>query len=533
PAPAFGPSTNGLRPFRHLANLSNRKGALSAQAQILFIRKSLHCAVLGAMDPGYRGSFMQTSVHWEGFNIPQLPLYGPQWSRSCAPVGPQYKSFETSSDEPQAAHSTTLPWPPECSSSNWGSHQGAQSQGTPAVGWQGFGDDTKVRKRKKKNKKKQQMVQLGFKTPTEDKPSTSASSTQGRYPVSHKHREENQEETREKDTKQNGTPPKTDRGAKPPKKKKRKGNHKEPQEIVPEPKPPAKDAKSESSATEFHCFLCKYQTDNRWQIAQHFRSTMHKEVIKELHRTLPKYKVAFIEEYLHRDVKKVVSERRQQHLAVSKTYSLKGIGQEHFMQQVQAVRCSACDLLLPNVIETLLKHTASESHALNRRMMFGKTVDGSVIVAKKFFLDKDIIELLDNYMEGNNFIAKTTHKGALARKDIPKPDAHHSDGGECQLAVPVQLQNYKEEYQEIENYKEEEKNFEEEEKNFEEEEKNFEEEEKNYKEEKKNYKEENHKEEEKNHVEEEENQEENLMHLCTCSDDGDGQDDDEEAVLVL
>ncbi|OCT90278.1 A-kinase anchor protein 8-like isoform X2 [Xenopus laevis] len=434
------------------------------------------------MDPGYyafgswgavsnqQGSVTQTSVRWEGYNIPQLPLYSSNWSASLSSAGPQYKSFETHSDDSQAAHRnpTTLAWPSEGSNSNWLRHQESQSQGTPAIEWKGFTEDPNVTSsantstwvpKRIRRKKRNKLLKLHKKFSAEVKASANASSTQGGRSVSHKDREDNHNEIREKPTSQNGTAPKisADRGEKPPKKKKLKSEkQKESKKIVPVLKAPAKDAKSEAGSKEFSCCFCRYQTENQREIEQHFRTSTHLEVIKRLHSALPRSKMDFIQEYLDFDVKRVASEQK---LPVTRPDYFKGFGQQHFMQRVQAIRCSACDVLLPDVREVIKEHTVSQLHSLNRRRMFCKLKDDCVIRARKFFSDKNTSALLDSYIKGKNPFAEATHKdkykrhketsaNQVSRADTPEKDVQSNDGGDCQAEPPAQLQDDEEEKRE-------------------------------------------------------------------------------------
>ncbi|XP_063304467.1 A-kinase anchor protein 8-like [Pelobates fuscus] len=171
------------------------------------------------------------------------------------------------------------------------------------------------------------------------------------------------------------------------------------------------------SGTVFTCSLCRFRTEDEVELERHFRTCQHRDTVNYLYNHLPQEHVNFIKSYLISTNKSVSLERQRRNLN-SKNDSFKGIGQEHFMHRVDAVHCFACNVLLHDNPADLEQHVKSQKHNLKRRAQSKGIKSNCVNVARALLKDERVTILLDRYVKGDNPFGETNEDELAELEDL-------------------------------------------------------------------------------------------------------------------
>ncbi|KAM4748267.1 uncharacterized protein WCC33_005716 [Rhinophrynus dorsalis] len=399
------------------------------------------------MDSDYRGTFMEGSVRWKGFNFPSASFESPSWSR--LPPSPknsdsmalQYgQSFRMMDDSSRLFDRSvfgssglgsgsridrSIGWRPSGNESRWNRQTRPQSMrqrqfNVTRRGARGKGNRNQAQNMgfNKGNGKRFAAQQKNKKNPRKAAPSVSSASKKDTAPEAEKvgngevnvtteTKADGQKEQEKTKDAQNGNANKSNENYKKPQSKRPRKDYKSSDadsSSVAEATPnDEKDNPVKTPQTTFTCFVCSYKTEDEIEVQKHFKTSQHREIIKLLYSSLPKKRVDFIQEYLSSESKKVAKEREELKMnESSKKDSFRGIGQEHFLHRIEAAHCFACNILIPDVPAMLRQHVKSKMHSQNRRAAHWDIKNKSVSKAKELLQFKSVKELLQKYMKGDN-----------------------------------------------------------------------------------------------------------------------------------
>ncbi|XP_048377822.1 A-kinase anchor protein 8-like isoform X2 [Stegostoma tigrinum] len=158
----------------------------------------------------------------------------------------------------------------------------------------------------------------------------------------------------------------------------------------------------------YACSVCKFRTFDDEEIFPHLESKFHKENFKFIGTKLPKETAEFLHEYVLNKNKKTLKFRdaMEDKSAIIKRIQeqnlLRGISIENFMKKVEAVHCIACEMFIPMQNNAIQRHMKTFDHNRNRKMMLEQSKRTSLQVAKSILNNRNIVTMLEKYLQGEN-----------------------------------------------------------------------------------------------------------------------------------